>query len=215
MGSEMCIRDSHDSIGLGEDGPTHQPVEQITALRSTPNLHTWRPCDTVESAVCWKSAIERKDGPSALIFSRQGLAPMPRNEEQLGHVAKGGYTLIDCDGEPDLIFIATGSEVELATKAAAELSAQGHKIRVVSMPCAELFSAQDALYKQSVLPIEVGARIAIEAAHEDFWYKFVGLDGRIIGMSTFGESAPGNVLMEHFGFTLENVLATAEDLLAE
>ena len=215
MGKQSIFVYTHDSIGLGEDGPTHQPVEQITALRVTPNLHTWRPCDTVESAVCWKSAIERNDGPSALIFSRQGLAPMPRNDEQLSNVAKGGYTLVDCDGEPDLIFIATGSEVELATTAAATLSAQGKNIRVVSMPCAELFSAQDAEYRQSVLPIEVGARIAIEAAHEDYWYKFVGLEGRVIGMNTFGESAPGNVLMEHFGFTIDNVLATAEDLLAE
>jgi transketolase len=215
MGQQSIFVYTHDSIGLGEDGPTHQPVEQITSLRATPNLHTWRPCDTVESAVCWKSAIERRDGPSALIFSRQGLAPMPRSNEQVSNIAKGGYVLVDCDGEPDLIFISTGSEVELATQAASALTEKGHKIRVVSMPCAELFSAQDEDYKQSVLPIEVGARIAIEAAHEDYWYKFTGLEGRIIGMSTFGESAPGNVLMEHFGFTLDNVLATADELLAE
>jgi len=215
MGQQSIFVYTHDSIGLGEDGPTHQPVEQITSLRVTPNLHTWRPCDTVESAVCWKSAIERRDGPSALIFSRQGLAPMQRNDEQLSNVAKGGYTLVDCAGEPKLIFIATGSEVELATQAAAALTEQGKNVRVVSMPCAEIFSAQDAEYRQSVLPIEVGARIAIEACHEDYWYKFVGLEGRVIGMSTFGESAPGNVLMEHFGFTLDNVLATAEELLAE
>ncbi len=215
MGQQSIFVYTHDSIGLGEDGPTHQPVEQMTALRATPNLHTWRPCDTVESAVCWKSAIERRDGPSALIFSRQGLQPLPRDDEQLTNVSKGGYVLVNCDGEPDLILIATGSEVELATTAAAQLTAQGHKIRVVSMPCAEIFSAQDESYKQSVLPIEVGARIAIEAGHEDYWYKFVGLEGRIIGMSTFGESAPGGVLMEHFGFTVDNVLAVAEDLLAE
>jgi transketolase len=215
MGKQSIFVYTHDSIGLGEDGPTHQPVEQLTSLRSTPNLHTWRPCDTVESAVCWKSAIERRDGPSALIFSRQGLAPMARDEEQVSNVAKGGYILVDCDGEPELIFIATGSEVELAVNAATELTQRGHNIRVVSMPCAEIFSAQDAMYKQEVLPIEVGARIAIEAAHEDYWYKFVGFDGRIIGMSTFGESAPIDDLMEHFGFTLDNVLATADDLLGE
>ena len=215
MGQQSIFVYTHDSIGLGEDGPTHQPVEQITALRATPNLHTWRPCDTVESAVCWKSAIKRRDGPSALIFSRQGLAPMPRTDAQLSNIEKGGYTLVDCDGEPELIFIATGSEVELATSAAARLTEKGHKVRVVSMPCAELFSAQDAEYQQSVLPIEVSARIAIEAAHEDYWYKFTGLEGRIIGMSTFGESAPGGALMEHFGFTVDNVLATAEDLLSD
>ena len=206
---------THDSIGLGEDGPTHQPVEQLTALRATPHLHTWRPCDTVESAVCWKAAIERRDGPSALVFSRQGLAPMERSEEQVANIFKGGYILKDCTNEPELILIATGSEVELAINAAEMLIAQGKQVRVVSMPCAEIFSAQDADYKQSVLPIEVGTRIAIEAGHEDYWYKFVGLDGRIIGMSTFGESAPGGVLMEHFGFTVDNVVTTAEELLAE
>jgi transketolase len=215
MGQQSIFVYTHDSIGLGEDGPTHQPVEQLTALRVTPNLQTWRPCDTVESAVSWKSAIERRDGPSALVFSRQKLAPMPRSPEQLSHITKGGYILVDCDGEPDLLFIATGSEVELAVKAAAQLTEKGQRIRVVSMPCAERFSAQDAEYRQSVLPIEVSARIAIEAGHEDYWYKFVGLEGRVIGMSTFGESAPIDALMEHFGFTLENVLATADELLGE
>jgi transketolase len=215
MGQQSIFVYTHDSIGLGEDGPTHQPVEQMTALRATPNLHTWRPCDTVESAVCWKSAIERRDGPSALIFSRQSLAPMTRDEEQLANVSKGGYILSDCESEPELILIATGSEVELAVNAADQLTEQGKQVRVVSMPCAEVFCAQDADYQQSILPIEVGTRMAIEAGHEDYWYKFVGLEGRIIGMSTFGESAPGGVLMEHFGFTLDNVLACAEDLLAE
>lgn len=215
MGQQSIFVYTHDSIGLGEDGPTHQPVEQLTALRATPNLHTWRPCDTVESAVCWKSAIERRDGPSALIFSRQGLTPMQRSDEQVANIAKGAYILKDCAGEPDLILIATGSEVELAMNAAEQLSQSGKQIRVVSMPCAEIFSAQDATYKQSVLPIEVGARIAIEAGHEDYWYKFVGLDGRIVGMNTFGESAPIKELMEHFGFTVDNVVATAEELLAE
>jgi len=215
MGQQSIFVYTHDSIGLGEDGPTHQPVEQLTALRATPNLHTWRPCDTVESAVCWKSAIERRDGPSALVFSRQGLAPMSRDAEQVSNIAKGGYILKDCKGEPDAILIATGSEVELAMSAADILAKGGKEIRVVSMPCAEIFSAQDAEYKQSVLPIEVGARVAIEAGHEDYWYKFVGLDGRIVGMNTFGESAPIKDLMEHFGFTVDNVVATAEELLVD
>jgi transketolase len=216
MGTQSIFVYTHDSIGLGEDGPTHQPVEQLTSLRATPNLNTWRPCDTVESAVSWKSAINRKNGPSALIFSRQGLAPMARDQDQVANIERGAYILSDSSStEPDLILIATGSEVELAMKAAVKLTEQGRHIRVVSMPCAEIFAAQDAAYKQSVLPIEVAARIAIEAAHEDFWYKFVGLDGRIIGMSTFGESAPINDLMAHFGFTLENVLAAADELLAD
>ena len=190
---------THDSIGLGEDGPTHQPVEQLTSLRTTPNLCTWRPCDATESAVAWKSAVERREGPSALIFSRQGLAPQPRDDQQLADVSRGGYTLKDCSGTPDLILIATGSEVELAVAAADKLAEGGSKVRVVSMPCAELFCAQDADYRQRVLPIEVSARVAIEAGHEDYWYKFVGLDGRVVGMSTFGESAPGGQLMEYFG----------------
>ncbi len=215
MGQQSIFVYTHDSIGLGEDGPTHQPVEQLTALRSTPNLQTWRPCDTVESAVCWKAAIERRDGPSALVFSRQGLAPQSRNDDQVANIAKGAYILEDSDREPELIFISTGSEVELAMEAAKILKDKGHAVRVVSMPCAEVFAAQDAAYKQSVLPIEVGARIAIEAGHEDYWYKFVGLDGRIIGMSTFGESAPIDDLMEHFGFTVNNVIATAEELLSD
>lgn len=215
MGQQSIFVYTHDSIGLGEDGPTHQPVEQLTALRATPNLNTWRPCDTVESAVCWKSAIERRDGPSALVFSRQGLTPMERNTKQVSNIAKGAYILKDCDGEPEMILIATGSEVELAVKAAEELGSTGRKVRVVSMPCAEIFAAQDAAYKQAVLPIEVSARIAIEAGHEDYWYKFVGLDGRIVGMNTFGESAPINDLMEHFGFTVENVVAVANELLAD
>ncbi|TNE77707.1 MAG: transketolase [Gammaproteobacteria bacterium] len=204
---------THDSIGLGEDGPTHQPVEQITALRSTPNLHTWRPCDTVESAVCWKQAIVRKDGPSALIFSRQGLAPMPRNDEQLANIQRGGYVLRDCEGKPQVILIATGSEVALAIDAAVELRAKGVAVRVVSMPCAEVFDAQDSAYRDSVLPPQVRARVAVEAAHKDYWYKYVGLDGRVVGMSTFGESAPGNLLMEEFGFTVDNVLETVNAIL--
>jgi transketolase len=196
---------THDSIGLGEDGPTHQPVEQLSALRSTPNLNTWRPCDTVESAVCWKSAIENQGGPSALVFSRQGLAPMSRTAEQVAAIAQGGYVLQDCI-DPQAIIIATGSEVELAVHAANALADQGIHTRVVSMPCAEIFSAQDAAYRESVLPSEIRARVAVEALHADYWHKFVGLDGRVVGMRTFGESAPGGELMKEFGFTVENVV---------
>ncbi|WP_439887194.1 transketolase [Pseudomonas sp. MBLB4123] len=204
---------THDSIGLGEDGPTHQPIEQLASLRCTPNLNTWRPCDAVESAVAWKCAIERHDGPSALIFSRQNLAHQSRDAAQLGDIARGGYVLKDCAGEPELILIATGSEVGLAVQAFEALSEQGRKVRVVSMPSTSVFDQQDAGYKQAVLPLQVGARIAIEAAHADFWYKYVGLEGRVIGMTSFGESAPAAALFEHFGFTLENVLETAAELL--
>ncbi|MCS5587499.1 MAG: transketolase [Porticoccaceae bacterium] len=203
---------THDSIGLGEDGPTHQPVEQLSALRATPNLHTWRPCDTVESAVCWKSAIERRDGPSALVFSRQGLAPMVRSEEQLANVHRGGYILRDI-ADAQAILIATGSEVELALQAADQLAEQAVRVRVVSMPCAELFSAQDQSYKEAVLPASIRARVAVEALHVDYWHKFVGLDGRVVGMTSFGESAPGNLLMKEFGFTVENVVAKVLETL--
>jgi transketolase len=205
MGLQSIFVYTHDSIGLGEDGPTHQPVEQLSALRSTPNLHTWRPCDTVESAVCWKSAIVRRDGPSALVFSRQGLAPMPRSTEQVADIERGGYILRDCPA-PQAIVIATGSEVELAMAAAEQLAEQGTQVRVVSMPCAEIFSAQDADYREAVLPAALRARVAVEALHADYWYKFVGLDGRVVGMTSFGESAPGGELMKEFGFTVENVV---------
>ncbi|HFQ5286361.1 TPA: transketolase [Vibrio vulnificus] len=205
---------THDSIGLGEDGPTHQPVEQIASLRLTPNMSTWRPCDQVESAVAWKLAIERKDGPSALIFSRQNLAQQPRSADQVADIAKGGYILKDSDGKPELILIATGSEVELAVKAAEQLTAEGKKVRVVSMPATDAFDKQDAAYREAVLPSDVTARIAIEAGIADFWYKYVGFDGRIIGMTTFGESAPADQLFEMFGFTVENVVNTAKELLA-
>jgi transketolase (EC 2.2.1.1) len=205
---------THDSIGLGEDGPTHQPVEQMANLRQTPNMSTWRPCDQVESAVAWKAAVERKDGPSALIFSRQGLAQQERDDTQLANVAKGGYILKDCAGKPDLIFIATGSEVELAMESAAKLSEAGKQIRVVSMPSTDLFDKQDAAYRESVLPSDVTARIAIEAGIADYWYKYVGLDGRVVGMTTFGESAPADELFKMFGFTVENVVNTAEELLS-
>ena len=206
---------THDSIGLGEDGPTHQPIEQIASLRMTPNMNAWRPCDTVESAVAWKHAIEREDGPSALIFSRQGLPCMHRNEEQLANIERGGYILKDCEGTPDVILMGTGSEVELAIKAEAELTAQGRKVRVVSMPCTDAFDTQDAEYKMSVLPLEVSARIAIEAASADFWYKYVGLDGRVIGMTTFGESAPAGDLFPYFGFTVENIVAAADEIIID
>ncbi|MGV8841747.1 MAG: transketolase [Pseudomonas sp.] len=206
---------THDSIGLGEDGPTHQPIEQLASLRCTPNLDTWRPCDAVESAVAWKHAIERNDGPSALIFSRQSLTHQPRDASQLADVTRGAYVLKDCAGEPELILIATGSEVGLAVLAFDQLSAQGRQVRVVSMPCTSRFDAQDAGYRQSVLPLQVSARIAIEAAHADYWYKYVGLEGRVIGMTSFGESAPAPALFEHFGFTLENILGIAEELLED
>ncbi|HCG7248389.1 TPA: transketolase [Vibrio parahaemolyticus] len=205
---------THDSIGLGEDGPTHQPVEQIASLRLTPNMNTWRPCDQVESAVAWKLAIERKDAPTALIFSRQNLAQQPRSAEQVADIAKGAYILKDSDGKPELILIATGSEVELAVKAAEQLTAEGKKVRVVSMPSTDAFDKQDAAYREAVLPSDVTARIAIEAGIADFWYKYVGFDGRIIGMTTFGESAPADQLFEMFGFTVENVVNTAKELLA-
>jgi transketolase len=206
---------THDSIGLGEDGPTHQPIEQLASLRCTPNLDTWRPADAVESAVCWKYALERKDGPSALIFSRQNLQHQARNALQVADISRGGYVLKDCAGEPELILIATGSEVGLAVQAYDKLTEQGRKVRVVSMPCTSVFDAQDAGYKQSVLPLQVSARIAIEASIADYWYKYVGLEGRVIGMTTYGESAPAPALFEEFGFTLENILGQAEELLED
>ncbi|MFS2200298.1 transketolase [Pseudomonas sp. Pseusp3] len=206
---------THDSIGLGEDGPTHQPIEQLASLRCTPNLDTWRPADAVESAVSWKYALERKDGPSALIFSRQNLQHQTRDAGQIADISRGGYVLKDCAGEPELILIATGSEVGLAVQAFDKLTEQGRKVRVVSMPCTSVFDAQDAGYKQSVLPLQVSARIAIEAAHADYWYKYVGLEGRVIGMTTYGESAPASALFEEFGFTLENILGQAEELLED
>ncbi|KZN17728.1 MULTISPECIES: transketolase [Pseudomonas] len=206
---------THDSIGLGEDGPTHQPIEQLASLRCTPNLDTWRPADAVESAVAWKCALERDDGPSALIFSRQNLQHQTRDAVQIECINRGGYVLKDCAGEPELILIATGSEVGLAVQAFDKLTEQGRKVRVVSMPCTSVFEAQDAGYKQAVLPLQVSARIAIEAAHADYWYKYVGLEGRVIGMTTYGESAPAPALFEEFGFTLENILGQAEELLED
>ncbi|MBI6215351.1 transketolase [Proteus sp. DFP240708] len=217
MAALMKIRSifvyTHDSIGLGEDGPTHQPVEQMASLRVTPNVSTWRPCDQVESAVAWKYAIDRKDGPTALIFSRQNLAQQPRTPEQLANIEKGGYILKDCVGTPELIFIATGSEVELAVSAYEQLTAEGRKVRVVSMPATDAFDKQDADYREAVLPASVKARVAIEAGIADYWFKYVGLDGAIVGMRSFGESAPANELFEEFGFTVENVVTQAKSLL--
>lgn len=217
MAALMKIRSifvyTHDSIGLGEDGPTHQPVEQMASLRVTPNMSTWRPCDQVESAVAWKYAVERKDGPTALIFSRQNLAQQPRTPEQLANIEKGGYILKDCDGTPELIFIATGSEVELAVNAYDQLTAEGRKVRVVSMPATDAFDKQDADYREAVLPAAVKARVAIEAGIVDYWFKYVGLDGVIVGMHSFGESAPANELFAEFGFTVENVVTQAKTLL--
>jgi len=214
MGIQNLFVYTHDSIGQGEDGPTHQPVEQLANLRMTPNMSVWRPCDAAETAVAWKAGIERRDGPTSLVFSRQGLPAQARDAEQLANVAKGGYVLQDCAGTPDLILIATGSEVGLAMDSAKALTAKGRKVRVVSMPSTNVFDSQDAAYKASVLPSSVTKRVAIEAAHTDYWYKYVGFEGAMVGMTTFGESAPGGDLLKHFGFTVDNVVATAEKILA-
>ncbi|MBI0114380.1 MULTISPECIES: transketolase [unclassified Gilliamella] len=217
MAALMKIRSlfvyTHDSIGLGEDGPTHQPVEQMASLRVTPNVSTWRPCDQVESAIAWQYAVERKDGPTALIFSRQNLKQQERTEQQLANVYRGGYILNDCSGTPELILIATGSEVELAVEAYHKLTEAGKKVRVVSMPSTDAFDKQDQAYKESVLPSSVTARVAIEAGISDYWYKYVGLNGKIIGMTSFGESGPAEQLFAKFGFTVENVLKQANSLL--
>lgn len=204
---------THDSVGLGEDGPTHQPVEQLASMRSTPNLDTWRPCDAVESAIAWKQAIIREDGPSALVFSRQTLPHQVGAAERVSDVGRGGYILREEQGELEAIVIATGSEIALAIEAAEKLSAAGRGIRVVSMPCADVFERQDAVYRESVLPSHILARVAVEASHMDWWYKYVGLDGRVVGMSSFGESAPGPQLMKEFGFTVENVVDAIEDVI--
>jgi transketolase len=202
---------THDSIGLGEDGPTHQAIEQIPTLRLIPGMSVWRPCDTVESAVCWKDAIDRRDGPSCLIFSRQGLPYQTRTSEQIANISKGGYVLKDCDGTPEAIIIATGSEVALAMGAAEELA--DRKIRVVSMPSTTAFDAQDEAYRESVLPSGVTARVAVEAAVTDGWYKYVGLNGKVIGINRFGESAPAGVLFKEFGFTVENVVKAVNSVI--
>ncbi len=217
MAALMKIRSvfvyTHDTIGLGEDGPTHQPVEQLASLRLTPNMETWRGCDQVEVAVAWQQASERKDGPTSLVLTRQPLAQQPRTAAQLAEIARGGYVLSDCDGQPEMILISAGSEIELVVSAAKALTEEGRKVRVVSMPCTERFDNQDAAYKESVLPKAVRKRLAVEASIAGFCERYVGLDGKVIGMTSFGESAPANVLFKHFGFTPENVLAQARELL--
>jgi transketolase len=217
MASLMKIRSifvyTHDSIGLGEDGPTHQPVEQIATLRLIPNIQVWRPCDAVETTVCWKAAFERQNGPSILVFSRQNLPHVPRTQQQIEAISRGGYILSDCDGQPEAIIIATGSEVELALKATEQLTATGKKIRVVSMPSTNIFDAQDAAYRESVLPSAVTQRVAVEAGVTDGWWKYVGTNGKIVGLDRFGESAPAGQLFKEFGFTVENVVKNVEAVL--
>lgn len=204
---------THDSIGVGEDGPTHQPVEQIAALRMTPGVQVWRPCDSTEAAVAWTAAVEYKDGPVCLVMSRQSLPQQSRSEEQVAAIRRGGYVLRDCEGEPELIYIATGSEVQLAVQAAEKLAAEGRRVRVVSMPSCEVFDRQDSAYRESVLPSSVRARVAVEAQTAAWWWKYVGLDGRVVGMGTFGASAPAGKLFPKFGFTVENIVQQALELL--
>ncbi len=218
MAALMKIRSifvyTHDSIGLGEDGPTHQAVEQIPTLRMIPNMSLWRPCDSVETAVAWKTAIEKTDGPSCLVFSRQGLPHMSRTSQQINDIARGGYILADCEDAPEAIIIATGSEVGLAMTAAAQLKNEGIAVRVVSMPATDVFDAQDASYQESVLPPSCTARVAVEAAVTDGWYKYVGLNGKVLGMHRFGESAPAGQLFTEFGFTTENLAQMVKAVLA-
>jgi len=215
MGQRVLYVFTHDSIGLGEDGPTHQPVEQLTALRATPNLQTWRPCDAVESAIAWKLALLRESGPTAMVFSRQTLPAQISDPEQVEAAHRGGYVLVRETDQLDAIVIATGSEVALAVEAAEQLRAAGRGIRVVSMPCAEVFDAQEAGYREAVLPSDVLARVAVEAGHTDYWYKYVGIDGRVVGMTSFGESAPAPALFQHFGLTVESVVAAVEEVMLD
>ncbi len=217
MAALMKVRNilvyTHDSIGLGEDGPTHQPVEHTASLRLMPNMSVWRPCDTVETAVAWRYAIERQDGPTSLVLTRQGLPCQARTASQLSDAARGGYVLKDTGGTPDIVLIATGSEVALAVNAADALLADGIKARVVSMPSTDVFDAQDEAYRDSVLPAAITARVAIEAGVTDGWWRYVGTKGRIVGLDRFGESAPADELFEHFGFTTENIVTVAKDIL--
>jgi transketolase len=199
---------------VGEDGPTHQPVEQLTNLRTTPGLHTWRPGDTVESAVAWEMSVARRSGPSALVFTRQKTAPQARDAETLAAVRRGGYVLIREQGQLDALIIATGSELDLAVEAAAALADEDVGVRVVSMPCAERFLEQDADYREAVLPGSVRARVAVEAGHPDYWYRFVGLDGAVVGIDRFGMSAPGPLAMEALGMTVANVVDAVRATLA-
>ncbi|MDP3516055.1 MAG: transketolase [Pseudohongiella sp.] len=204
---------THDSIGQGEDGPTHQPIEQLASLRTTPNMSVWRPADAVETAVAWKLALQRQNGPTSLVFSRQNLNHQSRTDDQIAAISRGAYVLEDCAGQPDLIVIATGSEVGIARDAVKKLLEQGVQARLVSMPSTDVFDAQDAAYREQVLPSTVRKRLAVEAAAADYWYKYVGLDGAIIGMTRFGESAPGGVLLKEFGFTADNIIVKAQALL--
>jgi transketolase len=213
MGIRNILVYTHDSIGLGEDGPTHQPVEHVASLRMVPNLEVWRPCDTVETAVAWRHAIERDDGPCALVLTRQDLPHQPREGDAAATIARGGYVLRDCDGTPDIIFIATGSEVALAVDAAAALKGEGVAARVVSMPCAEVFDAQDEAWRDSVLPAGVTARVAIEAGVSDGWWRYTGPAGAVVGLDRFGASGPADELFEHFGFSTANVLDVARGVL--
>jgi transketolase len=217
MASLMKIRSifvyTHDSIGLGEDGPTHQPIEQTATLRLIPGIHVWRPCDAVETTVSWKAAIERQNGPTILVFSRQNLPHIKRTQKQIEDISRGGYVLNDSEGQPEAIIIATGSEVELAMKAAEQLNAKGKKIRVVSMPSTNIFDSQDAAYRESVLPAAVTKRVAVEAGVTDMWWKYVGTHGKVVGIDHFGESAPAGQLFKEFGFTVENVVSNVEAVL--
>ena len=213
MGQRVIYVLTHDSIGLGEDGPTHQPVEHMASLRLIPNLALWRPCDAVETAVAWQVALERRNGPTCLILSRQKLQHQTRTAEQLQAVRRGGYILLDTDGSPEAIIIATGSEVDVAMVAARQLNEQGRRIRVVSMPAVNAFEAQDETYRESVLPAAVKARVAVEAGVSAAWYKYVGTEGRVIGLDRFGASAPAGVLFEHFGITAAEVVRTLDDML--
>jgi len=204
---------THDSIGLGEDGPTHQPIEHVTALRIIPNMSLWRPCDAVETAVAWRAAVERRDGPTSLVLTRQNLKHQARSEQQLADIARGGYILRDTDGKPDAILMASGSEVQLAMEAAEQLGAKGKKVRVVSMPATDVFNSQEQSYRDAVLPPDVTARVAVEAGVPDYWLRYVGLNGRVVGMTRFGESAPAGELFKYFGFTADNVAKTVEEVL--
>jgi transketolase len=212
MRQRVVLVFTHDSIGLGEDGPTHQPIEHVASLRLIPNSRVWRPCDTVETAVAWGDAIDNATGPTSLVLTRQALPAQPRTPAQLDAIRRGGYVLVDCAGAPQLVLIATGSEVALAVEAATLLTAQGKRVRVVSMPCTSLFDAQDAAYRASVLPAGT-KRVAIEAGTRDGWWRYVGLDGAVVGMDTFGASAPAKKLFEHFGFTAASVAGVAAGLL--
>ena len=217
MAALMKIRQvfvfTHDSIGLGEDGPTHQPVEHVASLRLIPNMSVWRPCDAVETAVAWRSALERDSGPTSLALSRQNLPHQARDAGQIVNIARGGYVLADCEGTPEAIIIATGSEVALAMDAAGALSEKGRHVRVVSMPSTDVFDTQDGAYCEAVLPAAVSARVAVEAGVTSCWLKYVGLDGAVVGIDSFGESAPAEVAFEHFGFTVDNIVASVESVL--